>query len=145
MLPERCVALCRTADLILHCGDFVAAAVLDELRRLGPPVEAVYGNMDDVVLKAELPKENVVEAGGVRIGMVHIPGPRAARAARLRAKFPRCHAIVYGHTHVPDMTRDGNVWIFNPGSPTERRKAPGHAMLILEVSAGEIRPELVDL
>jgi uncharacterized protein len=144
-LPARCVELCRAADVILHCGDFVAAAALDELRRLGPPVEAVYGNMDDAALKAELPKEHVVEAGGVRIGLVHIPGPAAQRAARLRAKFPSCDAIVYGHTHIPELTRDAGVWILNPGSPTERRRAPGHAMLVLEAGAGEIRPELVAL
>jgi putative phosphoesterase len=137
--------LCRAADQILHGGDFVAAAVLDELRRLGPPVEAVYGNMDDDVLKAALPREHVVETGGARIGMVHVPGPRAGRGARLRAKFPDCDAIVYGHTHVPEVTRDGDVWILNPGSPTERRRAPGHSMLMLEVTAGEIGPELVAL
>ena len=68
--------------------------------------------------------------------MVHIPGPAAGRAARLRAAFPDCDAIVYGHTHVPEVTRDGGVWILNPGSPTERRRAPGHAMLLLEVEAG---------
>jgi putative phosphoesterase len=124
---------------------FVAAAVLDELRGLGPPVEAVYGNMDESALKTSLPKQHVVEPGGARIGMVHIPGPAAGGAARLRSKFPDCAAIVYGHTHLPEATRDEDVWILNPGSPTERRKAPGHAMLLLEVEAGEIRPELVKL
>ncbi len=114
------------------------------MRKLGPPVEAVYGNMDEPALKALLPKQHVVEAGGARIGMVHIPGPAAGRATRLRAKFPDCGAIVYGHTHLPEVTRDEGVWILNP-SPTERRKAPGHAMLVLEVEAGEIRPGLVEL
>jgi predicted phosphodiesterase len=101
--------------------------------------------MDEPTLKRLLPKQQVVEAGGARIGMEHIPGPAAGRATRLRAKFPGCGAVVYGHTHLPEMTRDEDVWILNPGSPTERRKAPGHAMLLLEVDAGEIRPELVEL
>ena len=137
--------LCRAADLILHGGDFVSAAVLEELRALGPPVEAVCGNMDEAALKAELPREHVVEVGGARIGMVHIPGPATGRAARLRARFPDCDAIVYGHTYVLEVTRDGGAWILNPGSPTERRRAPGHAMLLLEVKAGTIQPELVGL
>jgi uncharacterized protein len=123
----------------------VSAAFLAELRRLGPPVEAVHGNMDEPALKAELPKERVVEVAGVRIGMVHVPGPAVGRARRLRAKFSDCDAIVYGHTHLPEVTRDGEVWILNPGSPTERRKAPGHAMLVVEIDAGEIRPELVEI
>ena len=137
--------MCRAADLILHAGDFVAATAFDELRRIGPPVEAVHGNMDEPVLKASLPTEHVLDVGGALIGMVHIPGPAAGRAERLRARFPTCDAIVYGHTHVPEVTREGGVWILNPGSPTERRRASGHAMLVLEVEAGEIRPELIDL
>lgn len=144
-LPGACVERLRSADLILHAGDVVSADFLDELRALGPPVEAVYGNMDEPALKEALPKEHVVEAGGVRIGMVHIPGPRAGREARLVARFPGCEAVVYGHTHVPQVERVGRVWILNPGSPTERRSDPRLAMLELDVAGGRIRPRLVEL
>ncbi|MDX6512235.1 MAG: uncharacterized protein QOE36_1739 [Gaiellaceae bacterium] len=115
------------------------------MRALGPPVEAVYGNMDEPALKESLPKTTVVEAGGARIGMVHIGGPAVGREARLAAKFPGCDAVVYGHSHIPQVEQVDGVWILNPGSPTERRRAPGHSMLVLEVDGGEIRPELVDL
>jgi hypothetical protein len=139
------VARLRSADLILHAGDVVAGAFLEELQTLGPPVEAVYGNMDEPALRAALPKEHVVEAGEARIGMVHIPGPLAGREGRLVARFPGCHAIVYGHTHVPQVERHGRIWILNPGSPTERRKSPFRSMLELNVSGKNIRPTLVDL
>ena len=142
-LPEECLARLRAADLILHAGDFVAASFLTELRELGPPVEAVYGNMDDAALRADLPKEHVVEAGGARIGMVHIPGPRAGREARLHARFPECDAVVYGHTHVPQLERLDGVWILNPGSPTERRRSPARSMIALEARGGKLVPELV--
>ena len=132
------------ADLILHAGDFVAASVLDELRRLGP-VAAVYGNMDDPSLRELLPKERVVEVEDIRLGIVHVPGPAAGREGRLVARFPGCTGVIYGHTHVPQVERHSDVWILNPGSPTERRRAPVHSMLVLEVTAGEIRPELVTL
>jgi len=129
----------------LHGGDFVTVAFLDELRATGRPVEAVFGNMDEPALKESLPKQHVVEVEGARIGMVHIPGPAAGRAARLRAKFPGCNAVIYGHTHVPEVLRDAGIWILNPGSPTEKRKAPSHAMLVLEVEARRIEPRLVEL
>ena len=77
--------------------------------------------------------------------MVHVPGPRAGREERLARRFPGCAAVVYGHTHVPQAERLGEIWILNPGSPTERRSAPGHTMLVLEIEDGEIRPELVEL
>jgi putative phosphoesterase len=144
-LPEQCLERLRAADLILHGGDIVGAGFLEELRALGPPVEAVYGNMDEPGLKASLPKERVVEAEGVRIGVVHIPGPRAGREARLLGRFPGCDAIVYGHTHVPQVDRHEGVWILNPGSPTERRSAPSRTMLELVARGRDLAPALVSL
>ncbi len=101
--------------------------------------------MDEPALKALLPKERIVEAGEVRIGMVHIPGPRAGREARLLARFPGCGAIVYGHTHLPEVERYDGVWILNPGSPTERRSAPARTMLELVVTGRNVAPTLVSL
>ncbi|MFL5955029.1 MAG: metallophosphoesterase family protein [Gaiellaceae bacterium] len=144
-LPESCLERLRTSDLILHGGDIVGETFLRELQALGPPVEAVYGNMDEHAVTAQLPEERVVEADGVRIGMVHIPGPRAGREARLLARFPGCDAIVYGHTHVAQVERHDGVWILNPGSPTERRSAPARTMLEISVTNGKLIPELVTL
>jgi putative phosphoesterase len=74
-----------------------------------------------------------------------VPGPAVGRGERLAAAFPGCDAVVYGHTHVPEASRAGDVWVLNPGSPTERRSAPAHSMLMLEVDSGHIRPQLVTL
>ena len=144
-LPAACVERLRAADLILHAGDLVAQSFLEELRELGPDVEAVHGNVDEPALRTLLPRERVVEVGEARIGMTHVPGPRAGREARLAARFPGCAAVVYGHTHVPQVERLDDVWILNPGSPTERRKAPTRTMLELSGLGGDIVPELVDL
>jgi len=135
----------RAADLILHAGDLSTVAVLEELRGLGPPVHAVHGNADEPDLRELLPAELVVEAAGSRIGMTHVPGPVAGRAERLVGRFPGCDAVVFGHTHLPQAKRHGSVWLLNPGSPTERRRGPFHSMLVLDVRAARIRPELVRL
>ena len=144
-LPDACVERLTAADLILHAGDFVSLAFLEELRRLGPHVEGVHGNADEAAVRAALPRETTVAVGGARIGMVHVPGPRLGRGARLAARFPDCQAVVYGHTHMPQLERRDGVWLLNPGSPTERRRAPGHSMLLLTVSGASIVPELVVL
>jgi putative phosphoesterase len=144
-LPEACLEHLRAADLILHGGDFSAVSVLEELQALGPPVHAVYGNADEPALRELLPKELVVEAGGARIGLVHVPGPAAGREERLVRRFPGCDAVLYGHTHLPHAERHDDVWILNPGSPTERRRGPFHSMLLLEVDGGALAPELVRL
>ena len=132
----------RAADLIVHAGDVVAATVLQELEAYAP-VAAVYGNMDEPELRATLPERRVVEVADARIGLVHIPGPAVGREARLVEKFPGCDAVVYGHTHVPQVERYEGVWILNPGSPTERRRAPERTMLLLRIEAQAVRPKLV--
>jgi putative phosphoesterase len=144
-LPPRCVERLRAADLILHAGDVVARAFLEELQGFGPPVEAVHGNVDEPELRAMLPEERIVTVEGVRIGMTHVPGPAAGREERLAARFPGCAAVVYGHTHLPQVERAAGVWILNPGSPTERRRAPARTMLELDVQGAELLPELVVL
>jgi putative phosphoesterase len=145
-LPRECLRRLEDADLILHAGDVVGAAVLEDLE-LFAPVEAVAGNMDEPALLAALPERRVVEVDGARVGMVHVPGSAVGRGERLVAAFPDCHAVVYAHTHVPEVSRVGEVWVLNPGSPTERRGAPAHSMLVLvlEAKSGQIRPELVTL
>jgi uncharacterized protein len=143
-LPKECLRRLEGADLVLHAGDVVGAGVLAELEQLAE-VEAVAGNMDEPALLAALPERRVVEVGDARLGMVHVPGPAVGRGERLAAAFPDCDAVVYGHTHLPEVSRAGAVWILNPGSPTERRGSPVHSMLMLEIEAGEIRPELVTL
>ena len=146
MLPAACAARLRAADLILHAGDLSSLAFLEELRNLGPPVAAVCGNADESALKALLPAQRVVEVEGVGIGMTHVPGAAAGREARIAARFPGCAAVVYGHTHVAQVARVGEMWILNPGSPTERRRASaGYSMLELLVEARRIEPELVAL
>lgn len=133
----------RTADLVLHAGDFAALAVLRELRSLGPPVAAVRGNVDSAEIRHLLPERQVVDAGGVRIGMVHDAGPARGRVSRLRLAFPDCQAVVFGHSHIPLLEWEGGFQIFNPGSPTDRRRQPRHSMGEGHVEAGRIRFEHV--
>jgi putative phosphoesterase len=142
-LPKECLEYLAEADLILHAGDFVAEGVLRDLERIAP-VEAVHGNMDDAALRRRLPARRVVEIGGTRVGMVHDAGPRVGRHGRLAAGFPGCQAVVYGHTHEPEITLQQGVWIVNPGSPTERRRAPTRAMALFRL-APVFEAELVTL
>jgi uncharacterized protein len=143
-LPDACLDVLAGTELILHAGDVTAASVLDELRELAP-VLAVHGNMDEPALRATLPERLVAEVAGARIGMVHDAGPRIGRAGRLADAFAGCEAVVYGHTHVPEVSRHDGLWILNPGSPTERRSAPSRSLIVLETGADGLQPRLVEL
>jgi uncharacterized protein len=144
-LPGPCVDRLAAADLIVHAGDFTGAEVLEEMSGLGPPVEAVRGNMDDLELMERLPERRSVEVEGVRIGMVHDAGPARGRLERLRRSFPEAGAVVFAHSHMPLHQRDRDFQIFNPGSPTERRRAPSHTMGMARVEDASIQFELVVL
>jgi uncharacterized protein len=146
-LPDACVERIAAADLLLHAGDLMTVEVLRELEAIGPPVAAVHGNMDTAELRRLLPTERVVEAGGARIAMVHDAGPRRGRLDRMRRRFgDRADAVVFGHSHLPLHARaEDGFQIFNPGSPTERRRAPAHTMGIARAEAGRLEFELDEL
>ncbi len=144
-LPDACVARLRAADLILHAGDIVMPSVLHGFESLGVPVVAVHGNMDVAELRRRLPAERVVEAGGARIALLHDAGPARGRLTRLERRFPGTDAAVFGHSHIPLHEMAGGFQIFNPGSPTERRRQPRHTMGLARVEAGDVAFELVEL
>ena len=144
-LPPVCVAHLRRADAILHAGDVMTAEVLADIAALGPPVHAVRGNVDDATLIPVLPPSRIVDLAGARIGIVHDAGAAAGRLARLRRRFPDCQAVVFGHSHLPLHEREDDFQIFNPGSPTERRRAPRHTMGLARIEAGAVELELVAL
>jgi uncharacterized protein len=144
-LPAACVERLRAADAILHAGDLSAVSVLELLESLGPPVHAVHGNVDEPALLMRLPRARVIEAQGARIVMIHDAGPADGRLARLRRRFPDADAVVFGHSHLPLHESGDGFQIFNPGSPTERRRAPAHTMGLATVRDGRLRFELVEL
>ena len=145
-LPDACLERIREADLLLHAGDFSTLEVLRELEAIGPPVLGVHGNIDGAELRRLLPAERVVEAAGARIAMVHDGGRRTGRLDRLRQTYGgRADAVVFGHSHLPLHEERDGFQIFNPGSPTERRRAPRHTMGIARVEDGAVSFELVPL
>jgi putative phosphoesterase len=125
-------------DLILHAGDVCRAAVLEELAAFAP-VRAVLGNNDELDVAAwGAPETLRLDLDGLPAAMVHDAGPAAGRPRRLRRRFPGAELVVFGHSHIPlDLTADG-VRIFNPGSPTDRRRQPRGTMGLLRVEDGRL-------
>jgi putative phosphoesterase len=136
-LPERCLDALEGADLIVHAGDFSDASVLAELRELGP-VAAVHGNVDSPELRRDLPETLTLELEEVVLGVIHDAGPSKGRLERLGTRFPDANAVVFGHSHQPLHERRDGFQIFNPGSPTERRRAPHRSIGEAAVECGRI-------
>jgi len=136
-LPERAVKLLREAEVTFHAGDFFTAEILREVKALSRgPVHAVRGNVDDAALRRLLPETLEVELRGARIAMIHDAGPAKGRLGRMRARFPEADAVVFGHSHLPLQEEKDGFQIFNPGSPTERRRAEHHSIGRLKIVGG---------
>ena len=135
----------RGADLVVHAGDFTAVEILAGLEALGPPLVAVHGNVDSAAVIERLPERTEVEIEDARLAVIHDAGPRRGRLARMRRAFPDADAVVFGHSHMAAHERDGRFQIFNPGSPTERRRSPHRSMGLAFVEDGRISFEHVIL
>lgn len=131
-LPAALLAACADADRILHTGDVTDVALLDELGALAL-LDGVAGNCDGWDIAARLPVEQTLEIGGVRIAMVHDSGPERVRREVLRAHFPDARVVCFGHSHLPVCDDRDGLLLLNPGSPTERRRAPWHSYAELAI------------
>lgn len=124
--------------MILHAGDVCTPDVLDELSQWAP-VHVVRGNNDGLdVATWGAPDTLTLELAGLPVAMVHDSGAAAGRPARLRRWFPDARLVVFGHSHIPlNEVHDGQR-IFNPGSPTDKRRQPEGTAGFLRIEDGEL-------
>ncbi|MCC8246620.1 metallophosphoesterase family protein [Saccharothrix luteola] len=139
--PPEVAEHLRHADVILHAGDVCVAAVLDELAQYAPVI-AVCGNNDGPdVVEWGAPETVEVDLAGLRVAMIHDSGQATGRVARMRRRFPEADLVVFGHSHIPmDVTGEGvgALRVFNPGSPTDRRRQPHGTVGLLDIEDGEL-------
>ncbi len=143
-LPDAVYAHLDGADAIWHAGDVLVPELLDELAGFAP-VEAVLGNNDHELLGI-LPERTEETVDGVRIAMVHDSGTTKGRERRMRRWFPDADLVVFGHSHQPvDAVGVDGQRLLNPGSPTQRRRAPTHTIGIVTCDDGRLETEIVDV
>ena len=124
-LPRALVAELERADLIVHAGDFATVETLDMLRGFAS-VRGVHGNVDEPELRRLLPRRLRFQIEGRWVGVVHGDSPVLPTVQRAVAEFvdQEVDLIVFGHSHKPLLRREGELLLFNPGSPTDRRTEP---------------------
>jgi putative phosphoesterase len=137
-LPDILWTAIEGSDLVLHAGDVIDQSLLHALRERNVDYHAVLGN-NDRALRDVLPDRLELAIDAVPLAMVHDSGATKGRAARMRKWFPDARVVVFGHSHAPcNEWHDGRL-LFNPGSPTERRRQPCHTFGVLELGAGRVR------
>lgn len=132
----------ETADHILHAGDVCDPGVLDELKSMAP-VTVVMGNCDGWDVKEwGAADEAAVDLGGITVAMLHDSGPSKGRRERMRGRFPDARVVVFGHSHMPWNEDADGLLLFNPGSPTWKRRAPFPSMGLLWIEKGRVEGEI---
>jgi putative phosphoesterase len=138
-LPPQLWAEAEQADVVIHAGDWVDVALLDELERRCSRVVGCYGNNDGPPLRARLPEVATVTLDGLRLAVVHETGQSQGREARCDRAFADIDVLVFGHSHIPwDTTTPRGLRLLNPGSPTDRRRQPYGTYLTADVDAGQL-------
>jgi putative phosphoesterase len=139
-LPHALWTAIEAADVVVHAGDWVDVALLDELERRSRRLLGVHGNNDHGPLRSRLPEVARAEIEGVRVAVVHETGDRTGREARCAARFPDTDLLVFGHSHIPwDTTAATGLRLLNPGSPTDRRRQPQGTFVTAVAEAGALR------
>ncbi|MGH2737111.1 MAG: metallophosphoesterase family protein [Actinomycetota bacterium] len=132
----------ESVEHILHAGDVVDPALLHELAGLAPTT-VVVGNCDAWDVREWGATDRVeVELAGLRVGMIHDSGLKQGRRQRMREAFPDVRVVVFGHSHMPANEDDGDLLLFNPGSPTWKRRAPFTSMGLLWIDDGKVEGEI---
>lgn len=136
-LPSCLAKACETADLIIHAGDWKSIEVYRMLSKYAE-VKGVYGNVDSDDIKKQFPSQQIMEANGYKIGIVHGHGEKKTTEKRALEAFTgqEVDAIIFGHSHIPLIRYFKNILLMNPGSPTDKRKLPYYSYGILEIAEG---------
>jgi len=129
-------------DVIIHAGDIV----IPELESCFYPIPwfAVRGNMD--AAQVVYPERRILEFASIRIGLIHGWGAPTGIEKRVMAEFQgeMLDVLIFGHSHQPVCRREGDLLLMNPGSPTDRRFAPGHTVGLLTIEQG-LHGEIIHL
>ena len=138
-LPPELWAAIDVADVVIHAGDWVDVALLDQLEARARRLVGVHGNNDGADLRARLPEVARTDIEGVRFAVVHETGQAAGRERRMEAAFPETDVLVFGHSHIPwDTVAPGGLRLLNPGSPTDRRRQPVETFMTAAVDGGRL-------
>ncbi len=144
-LPPKVLELFEDVDYIIHAGDLVELAVVDELEQIAP-VLAVHGNMDGMEVVGALPRLNSLKVFDWTIGVMHDPdilfGFSKIRELVRQHGF---NVFVYGHTHVANVKWEGKTLYINPGSPTVPSSVLSKPSVgMLKITKETITPEIIN-
>ena len=144
-IPKRVFEIFEGVDYIIHAGDLVEFAVVNELQQIAP-VLAVRGNSDSIEVAGALPKLNSLKIFDWKIGVIHDQNILDGLDTMSEiAKGNGFDVFVYGHTHVANVKWEGKILYINPGSPTDPAGILNKpSVWLLKITKENITPQIVE-
>jgi putative phosphoesterase len=139
LLRPQAVAALEGSDHIVHAGDIMDPAILEQLARIAP-VTAVRGNNDHGTWAEAIPETAVLQVEATVIYAIHDLADLDVDP--VAAGF---HVVVSGHSHKPASALREGVWFVNPGSAGPRRFTLPISVGRLRIEGGAIKAELIEL
>jgi uncharacterized protein len=133
-LPDMLIRDLKNAEYIIHAGDWQTVELYDELKKYAEVI-GVTGNVDSPELHRFLNCKEVFNTGDYKIGIVHGHGKGKTTEKRAVNAFltEKVDCIIFGHSHIPVVKEDRGMILFNPGSPTDKRRQRDFSYGILTV------------
>lgn len=134
----------KKADVLIHLGDNISDLYYIA-EGFNGKIYGVKGNCD---FETNEPKEQVIELYGKSFLITH--------GDRYRVKYDMTHiylrarelgvdGVMFGHSHIPSIEEEGNVWLINPGSASLPRMDK-HTMVFIEIeNEKSIYPYIVEI
>jgi uncharacterized protein len=128
-LTGRTLEAVRTAERVVHAGDFTSVSALEAFQDEAARLDAVHGNADATAVRDRLPEARTLDWEGLQVALTH----RRNGGPTGLAMFGRergADLVISGHAHRPSVTRTDELTLLNPGSHAQPRgNRPGHAEL----------------
>ncbi len=129
-------------DEIWHAGDIGSLEVTDQLAEIAP-VKAVYGNIDNHVIRAEFPKNLRFTCEGKDIWITHIGGKPYSynQFTRPTMQTNPPDIFICGHSHILLVQYDKrvNCLCLNPGAAGKKGFHKVQTVLRFTLDQGNIR------
>lgn len=143
VLPTVVLEALKDVDSIVHAGDIMSVELLNILGQLAP-VTAVAGNVDPPDLTESLDQKKIITLGKFNFGIFHGHGKKGKTVDRAIQCFEndKVDCIIFGHSHIPYCQWHGDILLFNPGSPTDKRKNTYYSFGLIDIDEN-ISPQLI--
>ncbi len=143
-LPLTVLEILGRTDHIIHAGDIITLDVIETLKKLAP-VTAVAGNADPPEIRQMLGEKKIITLGGFDFGIFHGHGQKGKTVKRAFDCFrdERVDCVIFGHSHNPFCSYENGVLLFNPGSPTDKRRNKNYSIGMIEINGKEITPRIL--